>query len=220
VIPDVESRIREYCRVEIYRGYDDQHTVDNNISMKDIGTANKLYAMIDRYNSTESRNILESEEIPRHLANLSNTEISTSDTGKWDETIAKIKPIFNAFHSLKGIGLAKTTKILHLKRPELFPILDSYLIKLIASVNMVDVSKTSYSRIGIQGLQTAHRDILANIEVFNKLEETLSDLPISLTTARKYDILCWTQEKWIKRNNLTAPFGKPNLDFREISGRC
>jgi hypothetical protein len=218
VIHNVEHRIRDYCRVEIYRGYDDQHTIDDIITKKDIESANKLYAMIDRYNKNESKNILMNNDIPKYLTRLSNKS-SLNTIAKWDDVINQVKPLFDAFHRVKGFGLAKTTKILHLKRPALFPILDSYLIKLIEGVNMLDISKTNYTNVGIQALQTAHRDVINNIDAFNELENRLQDLPIRLTTARMYDILCWTQEKWINRSILTAPFGEPiqnsDLSFRE-----
>jgi hypothetical protein len=47
VIEDPESRIREYCRVETYKGYDDRHKTDNSVTPRDIQSANNLYAMID-----------------------------------------------------------------------------------------------------------------------------------------------------------------------------
>ncbi len=54
-----ESRIWEYCEIEVYAGYDDQHSGNNVITKADIVAANTLYAMIDRYNKTESRRILD-----------------------------------------------------------------------------------------------------------------------------------------------------------------
>lgn len=32
VFEDPQSRIREYCEIEIYRGYDDKRSVNNNIN--------------------------------------------------------------------------------------------------------------------------------------------------------------------------------------------
>ena len=46
-----EDRIREYCEIEIYQGYDDKHSITNKITRYDVDAANKLYAMIDRYDT-------------------------------------------------------------------------------------------------------------------------------------------------------------------------
>lgn len=37
VFEDPESRIREYCEIEEYRGYDDRHNTNAVISQEDIG---------------------------------------------------------------------------------------------------------------------------------------------------------------------------------------
>ncbi len=39
-----EDRIREYCEIEIYQGYDDKHSITNKITRSDVDAANKLYA--------------------------------------------------------------------------------------------------------------------------------------------------------------------------------
>jgi len=53
-----EERVREYCDIEVYEGYDDHHNEDNRITMEDIGAANELYAMINRYDPTEGSRIV------------------------------------------------------------------------------------------------------------------------------------------------------------------
>jgi hypothetical protein len=62
VIQDPQTRIREYCEIEIYHGYDDKHAINNSVSKEDIDAANNLYAMIDRYDQTESTRLLKRSE--------------------------------------------------------------------------------------------------------------------------------------------------------------
>jgi hypothetical protein len=57
VFEDPQSRIREYCAIEIYHDYDDKHTINNDITQRDIDSANRLYAMIDRYDNEESKRL-------------------------------------------------------------------------------------------------------------------------------------------------------------------
>ncbi len=40
-ITNPEERIREYCRVEVYRGYDDGHDVTDTITVENIRAANR-----------------------------------------------------------------------------------------------------------------------------------------------------------------------------------
>ena len=54
VFVDPQSRIREYCKIEICQGYDDKHSIDHNITQADIDAANELYAMIGVYDKSES----------------------------------------------------------------------------------------------------------------------------------------------------------------------
>ena len=54
---DPESRIREYCEIEVYEGYDDRHAESNVITSNDIEAANNLYAMINKHDKSEGNRI-------------------------------------------------------------------------------------------------------------------------------------------------------------------
>ena len=54
---DPESRVREYCEIEVYEGYDDRHAENNVITINDIESANNLYAMINKHDKTEGSRI-------------------------------------------------------------------------------------------------------------------------------------------------------------------
>jgi len=208
---DPESRIREYCAIEIYRGYDDRHSVDDIVSARDIESANNLYAMIDRYDSTESRRLLShSDKIRETLAGVPNKDIFAMSLNEWAAVREKIKALLAELLSIKGIGLAKATKILHLKRPNLFPVLDSFVIKFLLSIDISDLEKTRQLEIGLGALESAREIMIRQEGAFTGLVDRTRDLPIRLTAVRIFDILCWTTEKWDLRRSLIAPYGTPH----------
>lgn len=211
IFEDPESRIREYCEVEVYRGYDDRRNINEGISKIDIDSANNLYAMIDRYNNTESRRLLSrSERIRGILAKIPNSNIFAITQNEWNEVKNNIQALFEEFLSVGGIGLAKSTKILHLKRPNLFPILDSFVIRFLLNAKISDAEKSLQLGIGLQALERTREIMKEQQPAFEELVNQTRDLPIALTPVRSFDILCWTTEKWDIRKNLAAPYGTPH----------
>jgi hypothetical protein len=99
---------------------------------------------------------------------------------------------------------------LHLKRPNLFPILDSFVIKLLLNADIPDVEKGLQLGIGLQALERTREIMTEQEAAFTELVNQTQDLPIALTPVRLFDILCWTAEKWDIRRNLTAPYGTPH----------
>lgn len=208
---DPESRIREYCEIEEYQGYDDRHNINNLISQEDIDAANNLYAMIDRYDKTESRRLLSrSERIRETLSKVPNKNIDDLSQKEWIAVKNDVHALLKEFLLVRGIGLAKATKILHLKSPNLFPILDRLVIKLLLDIDISTVEKDLQLKIGLQALERT-REIMTDQEAaFTELANQTQDLPISLTPIRLFDILCWTAQKWDIEGNLTAPYGTPH----------
>jgi hypothetical protein len=93
-INDPVSRIREYCEIEVYEGYDDRLTENNVIMQADIDSANNLYAMIDRYDRTESRRILEqSVRLSSLLAEIPVKAIYLYDDDEWSDLKPKIEAL-------------------------------------------------------------------------------------------------------------------------------
>jgi len=197
LFPCPEERIREYCELEVYHGYDDLHSVDNRITKRDIEASKRIFSMIDQHGHSESVAILNSPEIPARLSKIPDVELGEISDLDWGEIRARIISLFDAFHEIKYVGIAKTAKILHLKRPHLFPILDSYVVELLTEENPSNVSNQhSFTDTGMRTLDIARKDIIQNITEFRKVQRSLFDLPISLTMVRMYDILCWTTWKW------------------------
>jgi len=216
-IPNPEERVREYCEIEVYRGYDDQHSPDNVITLKDIKAANSLYAMIDRYNSNESSRILTSSTIPLLLEKVRNEDLSKMSDVEWIEEKRNICLLLKELLSIQGIGLAKAFKILHLKRPKLLPILDSYVIKFLTGTDLTTMSeKSRLLEVGLNALEISRNILLKNHDAFSRLRQQLIDLPIPLTTVRLFDILCWTTAKWDIRGIITAPYGRAGKSLLQI----
>jgi hypothetical protein len=192
-----EERIREYCDLEVYHGYDDLHSIDNTITTQDIEATKRIFSMIDQHGYSESTAILSSQEIPIRLAKIPDAELAEISDLDWGKMRANIISLFNAFHEIKYVGLAKAGKILHLKRPHLFPILDSYVVKFLTEENASNVSNPqSLTNLGMRTLDIAREDVIQNITNFKWLQHSIDDLPIPLTIVRMYDILCWTTWKW------------------------
>ena len=209
-----ESRIREYCEIEVYAGYDNQHPENNVIRFADLDAANNLYAMIDRYDKTESRRILDqSGKLSPLLSEIPNTPIFEFNDDEWTNIKSLVEKLLVKFVSIYGVGIAKATKILHLKRPELFPVLDSYVIQFLTGKNLSSSNRDV--RLALQSLDTSKQLIQTQINEFKQLQNTVNDLPIPLTVVRLFDILCWSTYKWDIQRKTTAPRGKATKSLIE-----
>lgn len=204
ILSSLEERVREYCNVEIYDGYDNCHSVNNKISPKDIKAANFIGGRISKI---EAEEIVNSANIQRILSLIDNAEIYTP----FESGLKKnLLDLYYSFCSIKGVGIAKTTKILHLKRPKITPILDSFVINYLFNIGIQNISDKLYlAELGLDFTEKIWQNITNNREVLEKLSFKLKDLPILLTTVRIYDILIWTTEKWDERKIISAPYGKP-----------
>jgi hypothetical protein len=207
-----EERIREYCEIEVYTdrnfvgGYDDRHNVTDTITKEDIEAANNLCAVI---RVLDARRILGNPQIPSLLAAFGDLELGEISDAVWNDIKERLRLLLSAFISIPNVSLAVAMKILHLKRPHLSPVLDSFVVKFLTgndmAKNVFSVDETL--RIGLDSLDVARGDIIKNRAAFEWLQRRLSDLPTPLTVVRMYDILCWTQEKWVNRGETSAPYG-------------
>ena len=205
-INDPVSRIREYCEIEVYEGYDDRLTENNVIMQADIDSANNLYAMIDKYDRTESRRILEqSVRLSGLLTEIPFEAIYLYDDEEWSALKSKIEALLGKMLSIRGVGVDKSMKILHLKRPELFPVLDAYVIQFLTGKPL----SSSPRDIGLtlKALDMSHELIRSQIIYFTELQRDLGNLPIPLTMVRLFDILCWSTYKWDMLGRTSGPNG-------------
>ena len=214
VIEDPEKRIREYCEIEIYRGYDDCHNVTDEITWEDIKAANRLYAYIGRL---EAEKLVNSREIPVILSRIDNVDLGDISDYEWLRVRSCLQELLRVCLAIRGVGLAKATKVLHLKRPKLIPILDSYVMSFLLNIDVRNfIPKDRLLKLGVQAIEIVRMDLINNREEFAILQRKLHDLPIPLEKVRLYDILCWTTEKWDIREELNAPYGKPSRSLRRF----
>jgi hypothetical protein len=207
-----EDRIREYCGIEVYvdrnykGGYDDHHNVTDSVTPDDVEAANNLYAQIS---SLDRERLVRNPEIPAKLAVIKDADLGGLGFEEWERMKMPIRSLLASFLSIPNVKLGKATKILHLKRPQLFPILDSYVVKFLTGVDMENnsFSTDELLQIGMNCLGIARSDLIKNQRGFSELQSRLADLPTSLTAVRLYDILCWTQEKWVNRGETSGPHG-------------
>ena len=212
---DPDSRIREYCEIEVYEGYDDWHSENNVITSNDIVAANNLYAMINKHDRSEGRRIQnQSGKISPLLAEILHDPIYTYSNEDWSSLMPKVERLLEKMTSIHGVGIEKVTKILHLKRPELFPPLDNQVIQFLTMKR----PSSSQRDIGLalQSLEASRELIMSQIEEFTELQTSIQDLPIPLTIARLFDILCWTTYKWDIMRRRNAPNGTASKSLIEI----
>ena len=203
-IPNPEERIREYLRVEIFRGYDDKHAIDNIISQKDIRAANQLFARIGQ---ETAKRLQTSSQLQNILSEVKNEGIGELSPNKWIIVKNQMNSLLKTACAINGVGLAVATKILHLKRPKLIPILDSFVIKLLTGHNITSANKLSLPQIGVDTMEIIREDLIEYHEEFDNLSEIFYE-PIPLEKIRIYDILAWSTEKWDIQGNTMAPYGK------------
>jgi hypothetical protein len=204
--------VREYCEVEVYRdrnyrgGYDDHHRVTDTVTGEDVEAANNLYAKLS---SLDRGRITHSAEVSETLAALRDDELGEIEDGRWKGVRTELAQLFSSFLSIHNVTLGQATKIAQLKRPHLVPILDPLVVKFLTGN---DVERNVFStgellQMGMDCFDLARSDLSKNRASFAALQTGLGDLPAPLTNARLYDILCWTQEKWVNRGDTAGPFG-------------
>ncbi len=90
-----------------------------------------------------------------------------------------------------GIGLASATKVLHLKRPYLVPILDRFVAEMMG-VNLPDnPSVTQRVAIGQRLAAAIRREGRRNIQVLRRIQEELASEGIERTLVRIFDGILW-----------------------------
>jgi len=217
-----EERIREYCDIEVYRdigykgGYDDHLNVTDAVTAEDLEAANNLHASMT---TLDRKRILGKPTIPARLAAVKDAELAEIPAREWEGVKETIEPLLAEFLSIRNIDLAKTMKVLHLKRPRLFPILDSYVVRFLTGNEMNNrFAVDEILKIAMDCLEMVRNDAINNSDAFGGLRKRLADLPTPLATVRMCDILCWTQEKWVNRGITSAPRGTASKSLDQSVG--
>jgi hypothetical protein len=193
-IPDARSLVDTYLSTMSPLQYDQAAVaLDSTLTVDDILRANLLNA---RISGNDVVALLDAnwgwanvnEAIASALANVPTDLGLTTDIS--EEQWSSLQALFAAVLR-PGIRAAKTTKILHKKRPCLIPIADRLI---------VDFTGTKFgygwrAKPGepdglVEVVKRIRRDILANLEVLNALSVDVPGLS-GLTIVRVFDIIVW-----------------------------
>lgn len=91
-----------------------------------------------------------------------------------------------------GIGLAGATKVLHLKRPRLFPVLDSFVVEIMGINVGDDVPREQRIAIAQKVTAAIRREGRKNIEVLRAIrDEIASGGSMGLSLVRILDVCLW-----------------------------
>ncbi|HXN91778.1 MAG TPA: DUF6308 family protein [Candidatus Sulfotelmatobacter sp.] len=118
----------------------------------------------------------------------------TSDAQWSKERVpTRLAALFNAVIG-KGIGIARATKVLHIKRPRLIPVCDSYVLRL---MGIPDVGADSGVAL-VEQIRAIRNDLLPTLLDF---QERLKERGCDRTLVRILDSLLWSgyPDTWLKR---------------------
>lgn len=109
-----------------------------------------------------------------------------------DRTVpwALLTQLFAAFAGLRGVGLAKTTKALHPKRPALIPLLDSVVHAYLEPERPRPAP--SFAEHALALVRSYKRDLDANRTALRELQRALAGRGYELTATRLLDVLIWS----------------------------
>jgi hypothetical protein len=146
----------------------------SSFDRRDLKRANRGGA---RISAAEQAAILERRvKIEQALGSIDPAASLAARSVPWEE----LARLFDAFAEIKGVGLAKTTKALHPKRPALIPILDS-----VVQAYLGEDAPTALVR-------SYKRDLDRNRAALRKLQRELADRGHRLTEVRILDVLIWS----------------------------
>lgn len=182
------KRIYGYCSRKDYLQYDSQHNVNDIISLRDIQVVGRLNTRI-KQNGEGVRQLISSVDLREALSAVSNQPLGELSDAEWARLRQDVAQLFKCAGSIPGIGLTLATKILHLKRPRLIPVLDPFLVGFLLWGNPINTSKDRIVRVALKCLDKFRGELIRNQEEFISLNWELKDLPFFLETIRLYEIL-------------------------------
>jgi len=100
--------------------------------------------------------------------------------------------LFAAFANIRGVGLSKTTKSLHAKRPALIPMLDSVVQKHLASAD--PGREAPFAERALALVRGYRADLDRNRTALDAVRCELSGRGLPLTAVRILDLLIWSVE--------------------------
>jgi Family of unknown function (DUF6308) len=169
----------------------------NRIERADIDVLNKTFrAMIMRLSEWED---LYTDEPLHWLVDLDEDwDLVTMPPEVWEEqqVAAKIEAAIMAIIGPRAAGVAQATKLLHLKRPRLVPVVDSYVAKAVGQRLKDEKPKperAAQARMIIEHLRAEGVRLRPELEAIQG-HLAVAELPVNRSRARVLDVLLWTSE--------------------------
>lgn len=173
-----------------YRSYDSRIVERNaSVSLDDIRVANRIGA---RMSAAESEALYDRRDKFNGAFERIPADASLCDPDEaipWDA----LHDLYGASDGVFGIGLAKLTKFLHKKRPELIPMLDSVVEDYLRSVSEIPLRKLGFGAVGTALTRSYKVDLDANLGTVRAVQAALATSGYSLTECRIMDLFTWAR---------------------------
>lgn len=187
-IDDCLEKVLVFCRDDAsYQSYDLLDIAqDNSLNDLDILAANNIRAQMDgRAFLSLKRNRAKIE------AALKSLPVDVALDDPWLDEQSMWKAIENAYLACwdEHVRQARITKVLHKKRPQLIPLIDSVVV--------IGRYYEGYPgpKVGVPGMmgvsQRIRQDMMRNAGPLRELQKALEEREINLTRVRVFDILLW-----------------------------
>jgi hypothetical protein len=165
----------------------------NRIVLEDVVAINRTM----RARSSHSRwePVIERGELPELAAVDPKWDGFMTSDDEWErsEILLRITSLIDAILG-RGVGVSVATKVLHIKRPALIPICDSYVLQLMGIPGITGASAAAL----IQHLRDSREELLP---VLNEIQARLRAVGIDRTLVRIMDVLIWGShpDTWLYR---------------------
>lgn len=193
-VSDPIALIEAFCfQSDFYQNYD----VLENRTVEDV---NRIGARIPETSLPQCKAITTSTQNLRifksNLDDFLKLDIKTS-TEYIDDLVQKaVIPLL----AVKGVGLAKVTKILHTLYPEIIPMIDSPLQEEWKGIKSIPKNKKLEKDEIKQLFIDYYQNLKLNQENLNEIYEVTKKEKLCLTKVRVFDILWWSYLKSKKHN--------------------
>jgi Family of unknown function (DUF6308) len=143
--------------------------------------------------------IIRRGDLPELAALSPNLDLFKTSEVTWarERVPIRLAALFGAVIA-KGIGIARATKLLHIKRPALIPVCDSYVLGLMG----IPIVGADSGVALVEHLRAVRKELLP---VLLDLQKRLRHQGCDRTLVRIVDSLLWSAypDTWLKRNSTT-----------------
>ncbi len=121
-----------------------------------------------------------------------------------------LEQLLSVMISIKGVDISVATKILHKKRRDLIPILDSVVQDYLLTLENIGKMQNR-GKLAVELMRSYKRDLDANVNTLQKLRSDLTRVGFYLTECRILDMFIWAYS-----GTYIPPFEKKRLRQRSV----